>query len=89
MERRCGCIVGKVCSGDESFKLGVMVMVGDGVGIGVGSHQSSSVSKGVGSHHWSDIDECCLTVFMLAVAVTAGGCCILQPMKLLLLLSLS
>ena len=61
MERRCGCIVGKVCSGDESFKLGVMVMVGDGVGIGVGSHQSSGEGKGAGSHHWSDVDVCCLT----------------------------
>ena len=70
-----------------------MVMVGDGVGIGVGSHQSSGVGKGAGSHHWSDVDECCLTgvfgVFVLAVAVTAGGCCILQPMKRFLLLSFS
>ena len=66
-----------------------MVMVGDGVGIGVGSHQSSGVGKGAGSHLWSDVDECCLTgvfgVFVLAVAVAAGGCCILQPRKRLLL----
>ena len=37
------------CSGDESFKLGVVV--GDGVGIGAGSHQSSGVGIGAGSHH--------------------------------------